>query len=50
MLFVDVTPTQEALLDQITSLHHLELAGTGSATPNWLMPVERKWNQFRRMM
>ncbi|MBM7060641.1 magnesium transporter [Pseudomonas sp. UL073] len=50
VLFVDVKPTQEALLDQVTSLHHLELAGTGSAAPDWAVAIERKWNQFRRMM
>lgn len=50
VLFVDVKPNQEALLDQITSLHHLQLAGTGAAAPDWAVAVERKWNQFRRMM
>ncbi|MCY1281813.1 hypothetical protein D9M68_295610 [compost metagenome] len=48
VLFVDVKPAQEAVLDQVASLHHLELAGTGTAMPDWWLAVERRWHQFRR--
>ncbi len=48
VFFVDVEPTQEPLLEQVVSHHpKLEIAGTGTAMPHWIMSGERKWHRFK---
>lgn len=51
LLFVDVAPRQEAALARVV-LHHpqLELAGTGSATPGWVVSLQHRWHQFRQLV
>ncbi|MWV17931.1 magnesium transporter [Pseudomonas sp. L-22-4S-12] len=51
LFFVDVKPGQEPILNQVIAHHpRLELAGTGEATPDWAVSVQRRWHQFRRMI
>lgn len=51
LFFVDVKPAQEPLLNQIVAHHpRLELAGTGSASPNWAIALQHHWNQFRKLI
>lgn len=51
LLFVDVEPSQEALLEQVVHAHpQLQLAGTGPATPHWLTAWQHAWNRFRQMI
>lgn len=51
LLFVDVEPRQEAALGRVVLRHpQLQLAGTGSAAPHWLVAGLHRWHQFRRMI
>ena len=51
LFFVDVAPRQEAALARVV-LHHpqLELAGTGSASPGWVVTLQHRWHQLRRLV
>ena len=47
IFFVDLRPDQEKILDQVLLAHpQVELAGTGSATPNWLINLQNKVPRF----
>ena len=51
LFFVDVAPKQEAALARVVLRHpQLELAGTGSATPGWLVALQHRWQQFRQLV
>ncbi|MFB8828224.1 magnesium transporter [Azotobacter sp. CWF10] len=48
VFFVDVEPAQEPLLEQVIRRHpKLEVAGTGTAMPQWIMNGEKKWHRFK---
>lgn len=48
VFFVDVEPDQESVLEQVISHHpKLEVAGTGTAMPHWIMSGEKKWHRFK---
>lgn len=50
LFFVDVSPGQESVLNQVVTYHpRLQWAGTGNATPNWAMTIQRRWHQLRTM-
>lgn len=47
IFFIDLEPSQEAILERLQQSHpQLELAGTGSATPYWLIVLEDKIPKF----
>ena len=47
IFFIDLEPSQEPHLNQVLLLHpQVELAGTGSATPNWLVVLENVIPRF----
>ncbi len=47
ILFIDLEPSQEEILKRFVLLHpQVELAGTGSATPNWLIVLENRIPRF----
>ena len=47
IFFIDLEPNQEDILTQVVQLHpQVEQAGTGSATPNWLIVLEDKIPRF----
>ncbi|AYC34986.1 magnesium transporter [Pseudomonas cavernae] len=49
ILFVDVEPGQEPLLDRVIEHHpQLKLAGTGAAAPHWIVSWLHGWHQFKR--
>ncbi|MBF7731245.1 magnesium transporter [Pseudomonas sp. N040] len=51
LLFVDVRPRQEASLARVVLRHpRVQLAGTGSAAPYWLVAWLHSWHQFRRLI
>ncbi|MGQ7957622.1 magnesium transporter [Pseudomonas sp. SP16.1] len=51
VFFVDVAAEQEPLLAGVLRQHPgLSAAGTGEATPYWLMLCQQKWRQFRRAL
>jgi len=51
IFFVDVDDKQEAVLERVVRHHPtLQLAGTGEATPHWLLAWQQRWQQFRRMI
>lgn len=51
VFFVDVEPDQEAQLFQVLRRHpDLQLAGTGTATPQWLVRWQHGWNRFRKTL
>lgn len=48
ILFVDLEPRQEAILGQVLKSHsQVELAGTGSSTPHWLIAMQQKTGIIR---
>ncbi|UTW08539.1 magnesium transporter [Pseudomonas benzenivorans] len=49
VFFVDVEPEQESILDRVVQ-HHPALvdAGTGAASPHWIVAWQQKWHQFKR--
>lgn len=51
VFIVDVDPEQETRLTQIMN-HHPALmpAGTGSATPRWVVRFQDKWRHFMKVM
>ena len=51
VFFVDVRPAQEAVLQQVVSLHpQLRAAGTGSAAPEWAVAVQHRLHRLRKMI
>ena len=47
VFFVDLEPDQKSLLDRIVSKHPgAELAGTGPATPHWIVAWQRRLTHF----
>jgi len=47
IFFLDLQPDQENIMKRVTLLHpRVELAGTGSATPNWLIVLEDRVPKF----
>ena len=47
ILFIDLKPDQEDILKRLVLSHpKMELAGTGKATPNWLIEVENRVPRF----
>ena len=49
IFFVDLEPNQEATLEKILSSHpKIELAGTGSGIPHWLLVFQSKVPRFFR--
>lgn len=49
LLFIDLQPPQEKLLDQVIRQHpQLRAAGTGQAIPGWLLGWQQKWQKFRQ--
>ena len=48
IFFVDLDPDQEAVLEKLLKSHPLvELAGTGSSTPYWLIALQQKAGMIR---
>ncbi|HEX5843950.1 MAG TPA: magnesium transporter [Pseudomonas sp.] len=49
VFFVDVAANQEAVLEGVIRQHPmLQMAGTGVATPYWLLLWQQKWHQLRK--
>jgi len=49
VFFVDLEPGQEAVLEKIAKSHRqVELAGTGSSAPHWLIALQQKMGMIRR--
>ena len=48
VFFVDLEPNQEAVLENVLKLHpQVELAGTGSSTPHWLIALHKRSRMIR---
>jgi hypothetical protein len=48
IFFVDLEPNQEAVLEKVPKFHpQVELAGTGSSTPHWLIALQQKSGMIR---
>ena len=48
IFFVDLEPNQEAVLEKVLKSHtQVELAGTGSSTPHWLIALQQKLGVIR---
>ena len=48
VFFVDLEPRQEAVLEKVLKSHsQVELAGTGSSTPHWLIALQQKSGMIR---
>lgn len=51
IFFVDVTDKQQQALEQVAAEHKsLKLAGTGGATPEWVVKSQDKFNSFMKTM
>lgn len=49
VFFVDVEPSQEGVLEQVVTRHpDLVTAGTGAASPHWIVAWQQRWHQFKR--
>jgi len=49
IFFVDVEPEQEPVLDRIIGHHpQLQVAGSGTAEPRWVVAWLERWHQFKR--
>ena len=47
VLFVDVDPEQESLLQAVVKDHpKLKAAGEGNSTPRWVVGAQQKWSNF----
>lgn len=47
VLFVDITPEQDAILQRVSQAHpKLEAVGEGSATPGWVVGAQKQWDKF----
>ncbi|HCS27138.1 MAG TPA: NAD/FAD-utilizing enzyme [Spongiibacteraceae bacterium] len=50
ILFVDVDPDQEAILERVTRAHpKLEAVGVGAPTPRWVIRAQQKWAHFLKV-
>jgi hypothetical protein len=48
VFFVDLEPNQEAVLEKVLKAHpQVELAGTGSSAPHWLIALQQKSGMIR---
>jgi len=48
IFFVDLEPNQEAVLAKVLKFHpQVQLAGTGSSTPHWLIALQQKLGVIR---
>ncbi len=48
IFFIDLEPQQEAILDEVLKSHpQVELAGTGSAAPHWIIALQQKGVMIR---
>lgn len=51
LFFVDIEPEQEAVLARVAGAHPgLSPAGTGAATPRWVIRLQNKWKAFVHIM
>lgn len=51
LFFIDLNPEQEPLLAQVLLRHPaLQAAGTGLATPHWLVRSQQSWRRLRRTL
>jgi hypothetical protein len=51
IIFVDVEPEQEAILSDIVEKHpKLKLAGTGNATPGWVVHGQEKFTRVMKTL
>ncbi|MGE8361323.1 magnesium transporter [Pseudomonas sp.] len=51
VFFVDVEDNQEEVLTRVVGHHPmLQMAGTGEASPHWLVTWQQRWRAFRRMI
>lgn len=51
IFFVDVSDEQQQALEQVAANHEsLKLAGTGGATPEWIVKSQDKFNSFMKTM
>jgi len=49
IFFVDVRPEQEQTLSEVAQAHpKLQLAGSGGATPEWIVGAQKRWHRFIR--
>lgn len=47
VLFVDVDPEQESILENIVSAHpKMQVAGLGDASPAFVVGAQKQWNKF----
>lgn len=50
VLFVDVDPEQESILNRVVRQHpKLEGAGEGASTPRWFVRLQEKWAWFLKV-
>jgi len=50
VLFVDVDPEQESILQRVVSQHpKLKSAGDGESTPRWVVTAQQKWSRFMKL-
>ena len=50
VLFVDVDPEQEGLLQNVVTNHpKLVDAGEGESTPRWVVGAQKKWTRFMQL-
>jgi hypothetical protein len=51
IFFVDLDATQESILSEIVEQHpHLQLAGTGPATPGWVVHGQEKFSKVMKIL
>ena len=51
VFFVDIEKNQETILSDVISTHHtLILAGTGDATPSWVVHGQEKFNKVMKAL
>ncbi len=49
VLFVDIDPEQESILQEVARRHpKLEDAGEGSSTPRWVVGAQNTWTKFMK--
>jgi len=49
VFFVDIESHQQSILDEVLKDHpKLTPAGTGGATPDWLLQLQCNWHEFRK--
>jgi hypothetical protein len=51
VIFVDVAPEQETVLSEVIEMHpKLKLAGTGDATPSWVVHGQEKFTKVMKTL